>query len=72
MHIIFKFVPLNAHLCLCVIVRNAQNTVCLPWTNLFEFLFHVLIGVLLKGMVERSLLSKDEILTPNIDKVMGV
>ena len=30
------------------------------------------IGVLLKGMVETSLLSEDEPLTPNIDKVMGV
>ena len=32
----------------------------------------VLFGVLLEGMVDSSLLSKDESLTPNIDKVIGV
>ena len=35
------------------------------------FIFHVTIGVFLKGMVGSSLLSEDEPLTPNIDKVMG-
>ena len=37
----------------------------------FSF-FYVLIGVLLKGMAESCLLSKDEVLTPNIDEVMVV
>ena len=36
------------------------------------FIIHVLFGMLLKDMVKSSLLSKDELLTPNIDKVMGV
>ena len=46
-------------------------TVCLPWTNTFlYFRFYVLTVALLKGMGERFLLSKDESLTPNIDKVM--
>ena len=46
-------------------------TVCLPWTNIFLcFHFYVLFGVLLEGMVDSSLLSKDELLTPNIDGVM--
>ena len=35
-------------------------------------MFYVLIGVLLKGVAERCLLSKDEPLTPNIDKVVAV
>ena len=53
---------------------QAKATVCLPWTNnFFVFsLFYVLIGVLLQGMVESCLLSKDELLTPNIDEVMVV
>ena len=33
---------------------------------------YVLIGVLLEGVVDSSLLSEDEPLTPNIDKVMEV
>ena len=36
------------------------------------FNFNVSIGMLLKGMVESSLLFEDEPLTPNIDKVMPV
>ena len=36
------------------------------------FVFYVSIGVLLKGMIKSCLLSKDEALTPNIDKVMAV
>ena len=36
------------------------------------FIVYVLIGVLLKDMVESCLLSKDELLTPNIGKVMAV
>ena len=47
-------------------------TVCLPWTNIFIFAFYVLIGMLLKGMVESSLLSKYEPLTPNIDRVVAL
>ena len=45
-------------------------TVCLPWTYIFFciFIFYGLIGVLLKGMGDSSLLSKDELLTPNIDE----
>ena len=36
------------------------------------FMFYALFGMLLKGMVENSLLSKDELLTPDIDGVMAV
>ena len=36
------------------------------------FIFYVLIGVLLKGMVESSLLSEDELLIPDIDEVMAL
>ena len=36
------------------------------------FIFPVSRGVQLKGVAESSLLSKDEPLTPNIDKVMAV
>ena len=35
------------------------------------FIFRVLSSLLLKGVAENSLLFKDEILTPNIGKVMG-
>ena len=38
---------------------------------LFSF-FRALFGMLLKGMGERFLLSKDEPLTPNIDGVMAL
>ena len=38
----------------------------------FNINFYVSIGMLLKGMVESSLLFEDEPLTPNIDKVMPV
>ena len=65
-------IPPSAGLTSCV---RRLGTVCLPWTNLFlYFLFNVSIGLLLKGMVESSLLFKDEPLTSNsnIDKVMGV
>ena len=48
-----------------------KDTVCLPWTNIF-FHFYALIGMLLKCMIEISLLSKDKPLTPNFDKVMPV
>ena len=41
-------------------LRSHRPTVCLPWTIYFVFLFfYVLIGVLLKGMAESCLLSKD-------------
>ena len=47
---------------------GGTRTVCLPWTNIFYFFhFYVLTVVLLKGMGESFLLSKDEPLTPNID-----
>ena len=36
------------------------------------FIFYALFDMLLKGMVKSSLPSKDEPLTPNIVKVMGV
>ena len=54
--------------------ENPPLTVCLPWTNHFLYFdfFYVLTGVLLQGMVESCLLSKDELLTTNIDKVMAV
>ena len=49
------------------------NTICLSWTdNFLYFHFYVLNGMSLKGMVESSLLSKDEALAPNIYKVVGV
>ena len=38
----------------------------------FSFFTCVLVHVLLKGMVESCLLSKYELLTPNVDKVMPV
>ena len=36
------------------------------------FFFNALFGMLLKGMGERFLLSKDEPLTPDIDGVMAL
>ena len=36
------------------------------------FNFYVLFGLVLEGVVESCLLSKDELLTPNIDEVMVV
>ena len=55
------------------VVRFDLSNVGLPWTNIFLYShFYVLIDVLLEGMVESSLLSKDEPLPPNIDKVTGV
>ena len=45
------------------------TTVCL---GLIFFNLYVSIEMLLKGMVESSLLWRDEPLTPNIDKVMTV
>ena len=38
----------------------------------FYFIFHALFGMLLKGMGERFLLSKDEPITPDIDGVMAL
>ena len=56
--------------------NNATTTaVCLPWTNSFFCIFMFCVSTSmssLKGMVESSILSKDEPLTPNIDKVVGV
>ena len=44
-----------------------------PWTNSFcIFIVYVLTVMLLKGMGEGFLLSKDEPLTPNIDGVMAL
>ena len=41
--------------------------------NIFPiFIFYAWFGMLLKGMVQSSLLSKDEPLISNIDKVMAV
>ena len=42
------------------------------WGENFVFYFHVYasFGMLTAGMVESSLLSKDELLTPSIDGVM--
>ena len=46
---------------------------CLFGINIFLFLVvHVLIGVVLNGMVEISVLSKDELLTPNIEGVVAL
>ena len=36
------------------------------------FVFYAWFGILLKSMVQSSLLSKDETQTPNIDKVMAI
>ena len=48
-------------------------TVCLPWTDIFlYFHFYVLSGVLLEGMLDSSLLSKDEFLTLDIDGVIAL
>ena len=49
------------------------GTVCFRSRCFFcIFSFHVTSGVYLKGMIESSLLSKDEPLNPNIDEVMMV
>ena len=46
---------------------------CLFALNIFSiFVFYACFGMLLKGMVESYQLSKDELLTPNIDEVMVV
>ena len=46
-------------------------SVC-PGLIFFVFSFFVLFGVLLTGMVNSSLLLKDELLTPDIDGVMAL
>ena len=52
---------------------DSMHTDCLTWTNIFCIvIFYVSIVVLLKGMGESFLLSKDEPLTPNIDRVMAL
>ena len=45
---------------------------CLFALNIFVlvFMLYALFGMLLKGMVGSCLLSKDELLTPDIDGVM--
>ena len=49
-----------------------RHAYCLFGVKIFFsiFMFYVSIGVLLKGVVESSLLSKDELLTPYIDGVL--
>ena len=44
--------------------------VCLAYLIFSIFIFYVSTVVVLKGMVESCLLSKDELLTPNIDEVV--
>ena len=55
----------------CVLLRSfdLRPAVCLGSRHVFQ-LFFVSRGVFLKGMDDRFLLSKDEHLTLNIDKVM--
>ena len=62
----------TAYAVIAVSTAFLTNTVCLPSTNLFfsHFPFYTLLGMLLKGMVGSCLLSKDELLTPDIDGVM--
>ena len=52
--------------------RDSVLTVCLPWTIFCIFVFYVLTVLLLKGMGECFILSKDEPLTPSIDVVMAL
>ena len=48
-----------------------QATVCLGSTNIFfYFQFYAQFGISLRGVGKSFLLSKDELLTPNIDGVM--
>ena len=55
-------------------VTALPPTVCLPSAKLFFsiFIFYAWFGVLLKGMGESFLLSKDEPLTSDIDGVMAL
>ena len=46
-----------------------KGAVCL-WCRFLFFYFYASSGVSLKGMIENSLLLKDEPISPNIDKVM--
>ena len=53
----------------------AQLALLSVWGQEIVFLyfhFYVLIGVLLKDIVESCLLSKNELLTPDIDGVMAL
>ena len=52
--------------------RQQVLSVCPGRLTFLYFHFYVLIGVLLKGMVESSLLSKDELLIPDIDEVIAL
>ena len=47
-------------------------SVCSRLIIVFIFHFFILIGVLLRGMAESCLRYKDEVLIPNIDRVMAV
>ena len=53
---------------------RTSTTVCLGSTNkIFPiFIFYAYFGMLLKGMDESFIPSKDEHLTPNIDEVMAL
>ena len=57
-----------------VVFVPAFTTVRLGWTKFgfFYFQCYVSIGMLLKGLVESSLLFEGEPITPNIDKAMPV
>ena len=62
---------------MCMPIYNAFSRIatiiyCLFGVKNFLFSFYALFGILLKGMVETSLLSKGEPLTLSIDKIMGV
>ena len=53
---------------------GAKSTVCLGSGNIFFVFSFICVtkGAQLKGVAESSLLSKNEPLTPNIDKIMAV
>ena len=54
-------------------VKRSGCYYCLFGVNkivFYYFHFNILFGMLLKGIVESSILSKDEPLTPNVHEVM--
>ena len=55
-----------------MVITGSTFTVCLGSRDSVFLCFHfyVLIGILLKGIIGSCLLSKDELLTPDIDGVM--
>ena len=69
---LFVHYPLGARPAAACASAHSQRPGGLLYVCPGVFCLRVLIGVLLKGVIESCLLSKDELLTSDIDEVMAV